>query len=149
MRSKRSRQYCAGLLLAWTIGAAGCGSDAADGRSAPETSAHERGGTITVGEQVFTFVPSIQCSVYPGNVVSIAGHAAEDESTEITIDYAPDGDGPTAASIDTDGRPGSWFSIRETLQFDIEGRHVRGIATFSEYSGGTGKTAPGSFDIGC
>jgi hypothetical protein len=137
----------AGVLLACTLAA--CGSDAADTPVAQASGSHQRGGTITVGEQVFTFVPSIQCSIYPGNVVSIAGHAAEDESTEITIDYAPDGNGPTGVTIGTDGRAGSWFAIGETLHFDIDGRHVSGSATFSEYRGGNGKTAPGSFDIDC
>ena len=147
MGLKQLRRGFAGILLACTLAA--CGSDAADTPAAQPSGSHQRGGTITVGERVFTFVPSIQCSVYPGKVVSIAGHAAEDENLEITIDYTPDGDGPTSVTIGTDGRPGSWFAIEETLHFDIDGRHVSGSATFSEYRGGNGKTAPGSFDIDC
>jgi hypothetical protein len=148
MGLKNLRQGCAGVLLICSLAA--CGGDASDEPAAAASGGHhQRGGTITVGEQVFTFVPSIQCSVYPGNVVSIAGHATEDESAEITIDYTPDGDGPTGVTIGTDSRPGSWFSIGETLHFEIDGRHVRGTTTFSEYRGGNGRNEKGSFDISC
>lgn len=139
-------------IIAFAI-AAGCGME--DNSSVGQTSAGQasakssRGGTITVGEQLFTFVPSIQCSVYPNNQVNIAGHTAEDESLEVTIDYYPENDGPIGVILGTDGRDGSWFSSRETTKFEIDGRQVRGTTTFSEFRSGNGKSAEGSFEISC
>ena len=133
--------------------AAGCGVESNSGEgqtsAAQASSSYSRGGTITVGEQSFTFVPSIQCSVYPNNQVNIAGHTAEDESLEVTIDYYPENDGPIGVILGTDGRDGSWFSSRESTKFEIDGRQVRGTTTFTEFRGGNGKSAEGSFEIRC
>jgi hypothetical protein len=137
------------LVLSWL--AAGCGAeDDANGQSTmPETTANspvaaERGGTIIVGEDSWTLVPAVQCSVYPGDVVSIAGHAAEDPSLEITIDYG----GPNQLVIGS-GRDALWYAKQDTIQIEIEGKRVRGTATFTQYSSGTGESREGSFYVQC
>jgi hypothetical protein len=141
------------LASALILAIAGCSSDDNSddaGKAAPaETSqsspAGERGGTITVGEESWTIVPSIQCSIYPGNVVSIAGHAAGDPSLEIVIDYG----GPSGVRIGDGGSEVSWNAIRDTIKIEIDGTHVTGTATFSTGAGGSGESAPGSFDVNC
>jgi hypothetical protein len=100
---------------------------------------------MTVDGETWTFVPSTQCSVYPGPVVSIAGHAEENPDLEIIIDWG----GPNQARIaESDSGPG-WHAVRETLDVQIDGNKVTGSATFSEYYTGTGARAEGSFDIQC
>lgn len=126
----------------------GCGGEnggATTSTPGNQPAAVERGGTITVAGERWTFVPSISCSVYPGPVVNIAGHAAEEPSLEIVIDWG----GPNQARIaETDSGPG-WHAIRDTLNVEVNGKRVKGSATFSEYYTGTGKQGEGSFDIQC
>jgi hypothetical protein len=138
------------LWLAFTIAGIfiGCG-DGGAGEGQPADAgaqkvAAERGGTITVGDSSWTIVPSTQCSIYPGKVVSIAGHAAEDESVEIVIDFG----GPDQVRIG-EGRDAIWHAVRDTIEMSIDGRQVTGTATFTEYSGGGGKSAAGSWDVSC
>ena len=140
------------VLLALT--ALGCDSDESAGEQitaagkanyeGQSRAVAKRGGTFTVGKQTWTLVPSTQCSIYPGNVVSIAGHAEEDPSLEIIIDYG----GPDGARIGPDSVSG-WQAMPETLIIEIDGRHVHGEATFSEFFGGRGDKAEGSFDVDC
>ena len=122
---------------------AGCGAET--GSEQQPEAAVQRGGTLTVGTDTWTIVPAIQCSIYPGGVVSIAGHAAEDPSLEIVIDWC----GPTGVRIGQDGSETSWFGTRDTIQMEIDGKTVRGTATFNEYSTGTGESRPGSFEVNC
>lgn len=140
-----------GTALLATIGIAGCDSSnnenetAAKSATASQTMDSEKGGTFTVGEETWTIAPSIQCSIYPGNIVNIAGHAAGDRELEIVIDWG----GPNQARVaKSDGEQG-WHAIRDTLQVEVDGRTVRGSATFSEYAGGAGETAEGTFEVKC
>ncbi len=132
------------------ISIAGCsGPDTGNGGStspaASQSTGQQRSGTITVGEESWTIVPSISCSVYPGNVVNIAGHAAENSELEIVIDWG----GPNHARIaESDSGPG-WHAIRNTLDVQVDGKTVKGSATFSEYFGGAGEQAEGSFEVNC
>jgi hypothetical protein len=129
---------------------AGCGGpDGGNGGSASpvasQSAGQQRGGTITVGEESWTIVPSISCSVYPGDVVHIAGHAEENAELEIVIDWG----GPNQARIaESDSGPG-WHAIRDTLAVQVDGKTVKGSATFSEYFGGAGERADGSFEVNC
>lgn len=134
------------LILTSSLAAVGCGTDDSTG-TAQSANGSERGGTITVGGQTWTFVPSTQCSVYPGNVVHIAGHAAEDPSLEIVIDYSPE-DGFAGARVGSESGAG-WHAMPGTLEFDIEGQRVSGSATFNVYATGTGDSAAGTFEIRC
>ena len=97
-----------------------------------------------MGERSWTIVPSMQCSIYPGNVVSIAGHAAEDESLEIVIDYG----GPNHVRIG-EGRGAIWHAVPDSIEMQIEGWRVTGSADFTEQFGGVGTPATGSWDVGC
>lgn len=107
--------------------------------------ASTRGGAITVGDETWSFVPSIQCSVFPGNVVSIAGHAKEDESVEIIIDWG----GPVGVHIGQDGTDTSWHAVQDSIAVTIENKRVFGTASFATTSYSSKAVAEGSFDIEC
>ena len=107
--------------------------------------ASKRGGTITVGDETWTFVPSTQCSVYPGNVVSIAGHAKEDESVEIVIDWG----GPAGVHVGQDSTDTSWHAVKDSIEVTIENKRVLGTASFATTSYSNQAVAEGSFDIEC
>lgn len=131
-------------IFMFTLAVAGCGVDNnTDG--ADSSPAGTRGGTITVGNQAWTIVPSTQCSIYPGNVVHIAGHAAEEPALEIIIDYG----GPTGARIGSEFGANSWEAVRETLRIEIDGRRIHGAATFNQSVAGATTSAEGSFDVTC
>jgi len=127
---------------------AGGGSSA--GTAAPQMNSSQRGGTITVGEDHWTVVPSIQCSVFPNNVVNIAGHAASDPQLQMVVEYG----GPTQIRIgsDNDARDkGAWYAVPETIEITVEGKRVRGTATFvfTGHPGGSAESRQGSFDVQC
>jgi hypothetical protein len=138
----------AAVLLVMSI--TGCsGPDSGNGDSASsaasQSAGQQRGGIIIVGEEAWTIVPSISCSVYPGNVVHIAGHGENNTELEIVIDWG----GPNQARIaESDAGPG-WHAIRDTLDVQVDGKTVKGSATFSEYFGGAGDRAEGSFEVSC
>ena len=134
-----------------TICVVSCGNpgsgegDSASPAAAGQATSRERGGTITVGAETWTIVPSISCSVYPGGIVNIAGHAAENPDLEVVIDWG----GPDQARIaESDSGPG-WHAIRDTLEIRVDGRKVTGHATFSEFVGVAGNRAEGSFEVDC
>ncbi len=139
------------LILALSLLASGCGgTDGADDEAAVTPSADlqastaaERGGTISVGEESWTIVPAIQCAVYPGNVVSIAGHAEEDSSIEIVIDYG----GPNQVVVGSGME--AWHAGADTIVIEIDGKRVRGTATFTRFTAGTQESREGSFDLTC
>lgn len=121
------------------------GNGGSTSQATSQSAGQQRGGTITVGKETWTIVPSISCSVYPGNVVHIAGHAAENTELEIVIDWG----GPNHARVaESDSGPG-WHAIRDTLDVEVDGNTVKGSATFSEFFGGSGDRADGSFDVNC
>lgn len=136
------------LWIALVFTMAGCGSaDDAGGGQQASAPAPQRGGTITVGETTWTIVPATQCSIYPGNVVSIAGHAANDPDLEIIIDRF--GEGKGGVRIGSETGDNSWHAMPDTLKFEIDGKRVRGSATFNRYFTGTGNSTMGSYDINC
>jgi len=136
------------LIAILILTAAGCGGN--ENPRAPEAppaggeqAAATRGGTITVGDQ--TWVIALKsCSVYPGPIVNIWGYAESDPELEITIDHG----GPDQAVVGS-GRDALWHAIKDTLEFEVDGKNVRGTATFSQYFGGGGETADGSFEVNC
>ena len=139
------------LIIILACMATGCdsGVNSQEGSSAvadsPAKAETERGGSITVGEQTWTIVMSTQCSIYPGEIINVAGHAAEDPSVEIVIDY----NGPDQIRVGGDGEE-LWYAMMDTLDITIDGRSAaRGIARFSEFLGGSGKQADGSFNFSC
>lgn len=138
------------IILSLLLAVAGCAPDGGEpvSTSAQETqkrTAADKGGTITIGEETWSVVPAVQCSIYPGNIVSIAGHAAENSALEIVIDYG----GPTGVRVGDDGSPESWRALRDTLEVEISGQRVRGTASFSQGLSSTAETVEGSFDVTC
>jgi hypothetical protein len=107
-----------------------------------------RTGVIEIGGETWTLVPAIQCSVYPGPVVSIAGHAAGDEAIEIVIDYDAQR-GPVGVRVEKFNTTPSWSAGRDDLSFEIDGNHVKGEGTFTEFVGGSSRKAQGNFDVTC
>ena len=111
------------------------------------TAAAARTGSIKINGQAWTVVPAIQCGVYPGPVVAIAGHAAEDEAIEITIDY--DSNGLVQAAVENpDGLP-AWRSSDGSLSVSVTGGLVTGKANFTSSVAGSTATAQGTFEVNC
>ncbi|MDZ7727074.1 MAG: hypothetical protein U5Q44_02130 [Dehalococcoidia bacterium] len=125
------------------------GQDMDDGDDAG--SDDETAGTVTVGDDSWTFVPSISCSVFPGPVAYLAGHAAEDESVEITIDYDPDGD-LINAQVSSADAGFNWIAgdrtLENDLEFEISDNTVTATGTFTNQVAG-GESAGGTIDITC
>ncbi|GAB2505902.1 hypothetical protein [Arenimonas alkanexedens] len=149
-----------GMLV---VAAVAVGCDAGDGTSAATSSAggtdaapttatkgaaRERTGTIEIDGQSWTFVPDVQCRVYPGPVAYVAGHAANDETIEIVIDYNP-GDGVIGASVESTDGTLFWEAGKDALTFEINGRRIKGEGDFTASSGGEIRTARGKFEIDC
>ncbi|HEX5693820.1 MAG TPA: hypothetical protein VFY00_04275 [Arenimonas sp.] len=89
----------------------------------------------------------VQCSVGPGPVVSIAGHAAEDEAVEIVVDYHGT-EGPTGVSVTKPGGTVDWTAYA-SMNFQIERQRVQGAGYFTGTMRGIQKQAHGRFDIDC
>jgi len=144
------------FAVACAVVAVGCGENteavsnpgaAQTERAAAVPQKNQRGGTVTVGDRTWKIIPSVQCSVYPGDVVAIAGHAESAPDLEIVIDNDPNG--RSGVRIGGEGQAVSWYSVPETLQITIAGKQVQGSATFSVYFGGAGETAQGTFKVDC
>lgn len=68
--------------------------------------------------ETWTVDPSMQCSVFPGPIVNIAGYAAEDDSIEVVIDYG----GPTRVRVGGGDGPVSGHAVRNTIDIDIRSK---------------------------
>lgn len=151
--------------LAIVAAAAGCQGEDSDDGAAPQaanepvqqavatapaparTTSAARTGSIEINGQAWTVVPAIQCGVYPGPVVAIAGHAAEDEAIEITIDY--DSGGLVQAAVENPDGSLAWRSSDGSLSVSVEGGVVTGKANFTSNSGGSTATGQGTFKVNC
>jgi hypothetical protein len=120
----------------------------ADAAATPAAS--PRTGSMTIAGQSWSIVPSVQCGVFPGDVVSISGHAATAESIEIVLDYDAQR-GPIQARVQGENDDPHWLAGQGTaendLEFRIEGKRVTGSGTFTDMR--TQEKAKGSFDITC
>ena len=108
-------------------------------------------GTITVGDESWMLVASVQCDFtsVPGSpitVVAIAGHAEGDESIEIAIDFDPRDIGLRLTVEGADGDP-YWSAVNETFATRVGGPVIAGEGTFVDRSGSNGTA--GSFDVRC
>lgn len=114
--------------------------------------AERKTGTITIGDDTWSVVPAMQCGVYPGDMVAIAGHAAGDEAIEIVLDHDPSS-GLVGVRVQGPGDSPHWVARDDAVTFEIDGKTVRGSGTFSLGIGGQpvdGKrSAEGSFEITC
>jgi hypothetical protein len=104
-------------------------------------------GVIEIDGKTWTVMADVQCSVFPGPVVSIAGHAAEDEGIEIVVDYNGT-EGPTGVSVIHPDGSVEW-NAAHTMNFEIERQRVKGAGYFIGTLGGDTRQAEGRFDINC
>jgi hypothetical protein len=139
------------LMCTLAMAAASCTSDdnssgaqtSTAANSTQSTKVTERGGTITVGEETWTIVPQF-CQIHSNELVNISGHAAEDTSLEISIDYG----GPNQVVVGS-GSDILWRAVKDSIEIQVEGKRVQGTATFNEGYAGSGNSTDGSFDINC
>lgn len=134
-------------------GASNQASDAADTGEAMERESSSNTGTITVGDDTWTVVPETQCSVYSGDTVAIAGHAAGDETIEIVLDHDPSLGLVQAYVKGPDDSP-HWVAGKDDVSFEIDGKSVTGSGNFSVGLGapveeGQPREARGTFEINC
>ncbi|MDZ7842396.1 MAG: hypothetical protein U5R46_16475 [Gammaproteobacteria bacterium] len=138
-------------------GGGGAATDEYADTSATSETANDDGGgrtgTFTVGEDTWTVVPSTQCSVFPGNIVMISGHAADNEEVEIVIDHDPSSGLVSAYVQGPDDSP-YWIAEDDAITFEIDGKTVKGSGTFKVGLGGTVEAGQprerqGSFAITC
>lgn len=139
---------CDGGDSASEAAAPAAGSQQAPPVTATTNSAGARTGTVEIDGETWTIVPTIQCSVYPGPVVSVAGHAANNESIEITLDYSPD-DGLVGATVEKSDGTLSWVAMGEQVTFDVDGDHIQGEGRFTWHGPGAAREAQGKFDLRC
>lgn len=160
MHPQKALVWMAIPAIALLIAACG-GDDDDDSNSTPEATAPgatatsaangggssgDRGGTVTIGDESWTLVPSIQCGIFPGPMVAIAGHASEDSDIEIVIDYDDESDLKGVRVQGADDEP-YWTAQDDDLNYEIDGRTVRFDGTFRDFS--TGETAEGELEVSC
>lgn len=141
-----------GALFVMVAMATACGRDepsSADAGAEPaaQAAAPASAGFIEIDGQTWTVVPDVQCSVYPGPVVAIAGHAAEDKGTRIVVDFSLP-DGPTGVSVIPSNGTTEWHA-ESAMNFDITGKRVRGAGYFAGSLRGAMRQAEGRFEITC
>ncbi len=117
-------------------------------RDTPAATARTAVGTVEIDGESWALVPSIQCGVYPGPVVFIAGHAEGDEAIEMVIDHDTE-TGIVGVRVENPGETPAWSAGREDLTFDISGKRVRGSGRFTSTAGSSVRMAEGKFDITC
>lgn len=105
-------------------------------------------GTITIGDESWDIIPTIQCGNYydAAGQIYISGVSAEDPAIEITLDYD---DSHIAASVRREGgldEP-NWTSTDDTgLTFEVDGSVIRGSGTFKNPRL---SEQEGSFEVTC
>lgn len=147
------------IVLFLGVLVSGCGNEdesAAQGdtdtEGSGESTTERRTGTMTVGEQTWTVVASMQCSVRNDSIVMIYGHTAENEEIEVVIDHDPPD--LKAAYIQGPDNTPYWIARDGAIEFEIDGRTVSGRGTFSVGIGGQveegqPRELEGSFEIRC
>ena len=144
----KPRHSLLGLILATTL-AGGCqqAEDPATSAGPSQPQAPRKAGTITIDGRTWEVIADVQCSVLPGPVVAIAGHAADDEAVEIVIDYNGNQE-PTGASVKKPDGTVDWTAYA-SMNFQIERQRVQGSGYFTGMSGGAQTQAAGQFDVDC
>lgn len=107
-----------------------------------DMAAGDEGGEVTIGGTTYVVVPSIQCLVLP-TTVSIAGHAASDETIEIVFDVFEPGDENLSVS---QGSQFGWSAGADAIEATIDGKTVTGSATVQSQSG---ESADATFEFVC
>lgn len=140
---------CQGQDNASDADAASTPAARAEAPAPPEAAAPARTGRIVIGDQSWTLVPATQCSIYPGPVIAIAGHAAENEAIEISIDFDGGTGGLIQASVENPDGSLGWRSTDDSLSIGVEGGLVTGKANFTSHAGGSATTVEGTFEVNC
>lgn len=149
-------------ILSLSLLAAACdsggGSEANEAENAGSGDAvasegDSRTGTITIGDETWTVVPAMQCGVYPGDMVAISGHAAENEAIEIVLDHDPSSGLVSVYVKGPDSSP-YWIAEDDAVAFEIDGKTVSGSGTFSigfgaQVADGQPRERQGSFEVRC
>lgn len=143
-RISTSLGLAAAVLL---LGACQEADDVDDATAPVEAAAPSPVGTITIDGRTWNVIADVQCSVTAGPVVSIAGHAAEDEAVEILIDYNGNQE-PTGVSVKKPDGSVDWTAYA-SMNFQIERQRVQGSGYFTGMSGGAQTQASGQFDVDC
>lgn len=99
-------------------------------------------GSVTIGSTEYGFDPTIQCSLYPGGVVSIAGTAVDDPDVEIVFDAFE----PGRNQLSVTGPDFQWMTTTSDFEVEIDDPEVRGTA---EVQGVDGTTEESSFTFRC
>jgi hypothetical protein len=123
--------------------------DEGEEASSDDSSGSDAGvGTVTIGDETWTVIPSGQCEATDEGgipVFSIAGHADGDEVLEIVIDFDPRDTGLQMTVMGGASDPG-WTAIDADFVVSAGGTHISGEGNFEDP---TGNTAEGSFDVRC
>ena len=137
--------------------AAGSGGSSGGGASSSGSSGGDVVGSVTIGDETWGIVASIQCAFtqaeggVPGNtfevtVVAIAGHAEGDESIEISIDFDPR---DTGLAMALKGADENWVANNEGFPtVGVGTSSISGEGTFDSTSS-PGTSVAGSFDARC
>jgi len=139
----RTNAFFGSLLIATFAG----GCQQAPEPAPTEATGPHKAGTITIDGRTWDVIADVQCSVFPGPVVSIAGHAADDKAVEIVIDYAG-AEGPTGVSVKKPDGTVDWTAYA-SMNFQIERQRAQGSGYFTGMSGGAQTQAAGQFDVDC
>lgn len=141
-----------GTMLLTASLATGCGQpDPAPPAAEPDAEAPATAlapaGFIEIDGKKWTVVADVRCSVKPGPVVSIVGHAAEDEGTRIVVEFDAGG-GPTGVSVVPSNGTTEWHA-EHAMNLEIVRKQVKGAGYFAGTLRGGTRQAEGRFDINC
>lgn len=167
MKTQRSRPRRDGvvrtpmllLVAALALVLAACGDAAQDGEPATTTLADEEfpvtttapgqlvpgTGEAIIADEVFVLDPSLQCGIFPGPTVSIAG-TIEDGDGEFVIDYDPANDLVGMSIGESPDDDPFWSARGDDIEFTVDGDTIRGEGTFED---GQGNEAPGTVEVTC
>lgn len=136
------------LMLMISIVAASCGGgdeQNSAGQSSSGANKSGRGGTIIIGDQSWEFVPSLQCGIYAGNLVTLSGHSATDSETEIVVDYDVNSK-LKGIRIGPERGDQTWKAVGSTIAAEIKGNKFSGTAGFRR---GYAEVVVGEFKFEC
>ncbi len=142
------------LVIVFALLLAACGEDASDSTVAAEAPATTtsapgesgpRSAEATIGGELYLLDPAVQCGIFPGPTVAIAG-TVEGTDTEFVIDYDPTNDFVQMRIGESPGDEVYWQARNEAIEFTVEGETVRGTGEFSDEQG---NQASGVVEVTC
>lgn len=142
------------LAIVLILAVSACGDDSAESTGAGDqltTTTATPGqivpesGEATIGDELYLLDPTVQCGIFPGPTVAIAG-IVEGTETEFVIDYDPSNDFDVMIVGESPGDEVYWQARNEAIEFSVEGQTVRGAGEFSD---GQGNQASGVVEVTC